>query len=447
MDILDPFERTVADLIIEPTPDDLPGPALEDALAITGRMRPLPRWLALVKEPPMHMSSPIVTVGSPTVRVLAVLGLVVSLIIVGVAGVGAASVLLASPRPLPPYGRADNGSVIFERLGDIWLADADGVNERPLISGPAFDVAPWYSRDGSRIAYFEDPDGQGILMVADADGRNQRQIVDHALSFEFMPDGRSMVGTHLVDGQTVMSVIDIANGTSREIPLGDIVPVTDDRVMPRPPAGAQVVFTGWPHVGDSDKGIFVVSSDGRGVPRQIGDLSTTERADESGMTRMQGGDSISFQEMVVAPDGETVAYWDWEMNPASGEMGPRIHQRDLTTGAEVMPMMTSGVPGQGNMPHYTPDASAMVFEGSPGPQSSNFLFQGPANGMAPAAQIGPPYSIGERQGFDYRPDGASVAFTTRRGDVWLVDTTTGETRPLVLKVEPGSLPVWQRVAP
>ena len=36
----------------------------------TGQMRPLPRWLALIKEPPMRISSNL-AVGSPTARIAA----------------------------------------------------------------------------------------------------------------------------------------------------------------------------------------------------------------------------------------------------------------------------------------------------------------------------------------------------------------------------------------
>ena len=69
----------------------------------------------------------------------------------GAVAVGA-SVLQAD---LPePFGLARNGSLVFSDGGDIWIADETGANGRAIITGPETDdLNPWYSHDGTRIAF------------------------------------------------------------------------------------------------------------------------------------------------------------------------------------------------------------------------------------------------------------------------------------------------------
>ena len=83
------FERLVADQLASAGMGKPPDSAVEDTISRAGDTRRDPRWLAMLKEPPMRTNSQL-TVGSPTVRVaavmLATLLLVVALAAVGVAG-------------------------------------------------------------------------------------------------------------------------------------------------------------------------------------------------------------------------------------------------------------------------------------------------------------------------------------------------------------------------
>jgi len=65
------FERLVADQLARAGIGAAPGHAIEDTISRAGRTKPLPRWLALIKEPPMRISSSL-AVGSPTARVAAI---------------------------------------------------------------------------------------------------------------------------------------------------------------------------------------------------------------------------------------------------------------------------------------------------------------------------------------------------------------------------------------
>ena len=288
------LERTVSDRMASDAAGYRSERALDDALALTSRMRPYPQWLALMKESPMRVTSPVV-VGSPTFRLVSLMVLTLLLAVVAGGVVVAGASLLPSPDPMvaPPYGAARNGSIAYELSGDIYLADANGDNSHVVIPGPDIDVAPWFSQDGARLAYVHDPEGQEELMVANADGSDPNAVVSHPWCMDFMPDGTQMVGTRVVDGHRRVSVVDIATGVAEDMPLGDVVPSDWCPVIARPPDGQDVIFTGWPTLGSSDKGIYAVSTDGSGQPRLIGELATSEAQPEGDAARPGVGDFIS----------------------------------------------------------------------------------------------------------------------------------------------------------
>ena len=217
------LERMVSDRMASDAGGYRSDRGLDDALASTSRMRPYPQWLALMKEPPMRIPSRVV-VGSPMFRLVPFMVLTLLLAVVAGGAAVAGASLLPSPAPLPspptvppPYGTARNGSIAYELDGDIHLADAEGKNGHVIVDGPDLDVVPWFSHDGTRLAFIRDPDGQSVLMVASADGTDARPVADRPWCMDFMPDGTGLVGTRMVDGQRHLSVVDIPpewHGTS-----------------------------------------------------------------------------------------------------------------------------------------------------------------------------------------------------------------------------------------
>ena len=83
------FEREVETWIAAEASMSPPDQTLSDILVATGRKRPLPRWLALIKEPPMRISSNL-AIGSPMGRVAAIM-VATLLLALTVAGAGIAS--------------------------------------------------------------------------------------------------------------------------------------------------------------------------------------------------------------------------------------------------------------------------------------------------------------------------------------------------------------------
>jgi hypothetical protein len=116
------FEREVAIWVAAEGTGTAPDQTLDDILAATSRKRPLPAWLALIKEPPMRISNSL-AVGSPMVRIAAIMVATLLLALV-VAGAGiAGSRLLASDGTIVV---AADGSGDFTSINEAVEAAADG---------------------------------------------------------------------------------------------------------------------------------------------------------------------------------------------------------------------------------------------------------------------------------------------------------------------------------
>ena len=152
-------------------PSQGPQDLLDDVFLTTGRIRPRPRWLALIKEPPMRYSSR-VAVGSPTVRLVTIAALTLVLLMASLAAVGIGARVFAADAKVAPFGPARNGPLLYSAGGDIYLADADSGDPRPIIAGVTFGPVPWFSPGGTKIAFGRGSEIARYLMIADADGSN-----------------------------------------------------------------------------------------------------------------------------------------------------------------------------------------------------------------------------------------------------------------------------------
>jgi len=73
----------------------------------------------------------------------------------------------------------DGKEIVFDVLGDLYvmpLAASGAQPARRLTSGPAFDMQPRYSPDGSAIAFSSDREGLWNIWVTDRDGKGARQV-------------------------------------------------------------------------------------------------------------------------------------------------------------------------------------------------------------------------------------------------------------------------------
>jgi outer membrane protein assembly factor BamB len=132
------FERFVVDRFADvPRVSSRPS-SVEHIVTEARRTRPLPRWLATIKEPPMRYRSQL-AVGSPTLRLAAILALTLALAVAATAGVVGGAALLQAPTPVD--------------AGDWPMLRADAAHRGEGHEGPRGDpVLSWrYQAEGSAV--------------------------------------------------------------------------------------------------------------------------------------------------------------------------------------------------------------------------------------------------------------------------------------------------------
>jgi Tol biopolymer transport system component len=157
--------------------------------------------------------------------------------------------------------------------GDIYVMDADGANQTRLTTDPAFDGAPAWSPDGTKIAFASNRTGNGDIYVMNADGSNQVRLTTHA-SVEsvpaWSPDGTKIAFASGRTGNGDIYVMD-ASGANQ-------IRLTTDAAIDGEPAwspdGTKVAFAS----GRSGNGdIYVMDASGANQTR----LTTSSGTDLS----------------------------------------------------------------------------------------------------------------------------------------------------------------------
>jgi Tol biopolymer transport system component len=93
-----------------------------------------------------------------------------------------------------------DGAVVFQRGGDLFIADKLGGTPRPLVAGPERDSGPVFSPGGDRVAFVRhaDPDGTQIMTVR-SDGTGLTQLasglVTHDVRLGWAPDGHALLAS------------------------------------------------------------------------------------------------------------------------------------------------------------------------------------------------------------------------------------------------------------
>jgi Tol biopolymer transport system component len=90
----------------------------------------------------------------------------------------------------------DGRRVVFDLLGDIYTMPIEGGQAARVLGGPAFEMQPRFSPDGSRIAFTSDRDGLWNIWTAKPDGSELKQISKEARWFinspTWAPDGQAI---------------------------------------------------------------------------------------------------------------------------------------------------------------------------------------------------------------------------------------------------------------
>ncbi len=107
----------------------------------------------------------------------------------------------------------DGKALVFDLLGDIYSLPVAGGDATLLHGGPAMEVLPRFSPDGSKILYISDRDGGYNLWVSNPDGSGARQVTHETVNALSTPawdaQGRYVVATAFHPGSTELISADI----------------------------------------------------------------------------------------------------------------------------------------------------------------------------------------------------------------------------------------------
>lgn len=128
---------------------------------------------------------------------------------------------------------------------DIYLLDlGGGLNPPaviPAITGAGDQLHPVWARDGQRLAYVSNEDGDWEIFVSGIDGSGKRQLTYNSAWDSFptwSPDGRQIIFTSGRDGNFELYAVDVETGAERRLtnhPASDAFPAYS-------PDGSRIVF-------------------------------------------------------------------------------------------------------------------------------------------------------------------------------------------------------------
>lgn len=236
-----------------------------------------------------------------------------------------------------------NGLIVFERGGDIWVVGADGAFERRLTDHPAYDGEPMFSPDGRQIVFETDRDGNREVYVMGSDGSAPRNVTqnpgwdgDPALSRDgtriaFVSDREKSTSTF--HGDRDLFVANLSGGAATRITDHGILTATLDPAWS--PLADRLAFDHAFEFG------VIVAIDADGTDR----ATLTDSAD---MGDMDFSPSWS-------PDGLRLVYQENRGDLGGGAGSIRVVDADGTDDAAIL---SEGAPTTD--PAWSPDGARIV---------------------------------------------------------------------------------------
>ena len=343
-------------------------------------------------------------------------------------------------KPAPPFGRAANGTISYSIDGDIYARELGGGAQRLLVGGPARDINPTFSRDGTRLAFFrvtDDPAATATdsMLVANADGTDARVLIGPTtiVTALWSPDSTELAVITEEGGHQILSIVGVAQAAApRTIDL----PVNlADEVDWRPPDGDELIFRGEQ---GSLFAIYAIRPDGSGFRQITGELNSDH----------------FWGTYALSPDGKELAY-------VNGGDRVETHVLNLDSGEDrlwgaALPPFADGFTGLSHWgsPVYSADGTRFVFGRYWGENDGTLNHQvfvaTVASDGADAVPIGEVHRSQSGHnpfGYGFAPDDTAVLIQDI--DVlktWLADPAGGDPQPL----DWGELldpPTWQRLPP
>lgn len=432
-DRFDPFERRIGDAIDEIAAARRPD-YLDDVFRQTARSAQRPRWTFPERWLPVDTT----LTRSGLARRIPMRPILV-LVIIAALIVASLAFYIGSRAKLPaPFGPAANGSIAYMAGGDIYVRDSLTATPRLLIGGDGDQQLEAYSPDGTWLAYYtEHPDGYHF-MAARADGSDARELalvpVAGNSQAAWSPDSRRIAFIYDVKSVPKLSIVTLSDTTTTAIDLGNLLPTAVSWSAP----DGQVLLLRARTDATVITDLYTVQPDGSAL-RAFGLPGT------SGF-----GTGYTLSGPTWAPDGGSIAFNSIE--PSTGTLSSHFRIAVVApdgSGFRDMPAPSDPKIQEG-WPLYSPDGKWIlvhrwVFK-SDSPTAQGWLAIMPADGSAPAHDIGPRIDGGEDTGLikSWSPDGSVVLMRsdgTQKS--YSIDPVSGTFEQLTWSFE---LPLWQRVA-
>jgi len=185
---------------------------------------------------------------------------------------------------------------------EIFIADFDGANMRPITQNQSINISPAWTPDGKKIAFTSYLKRNPDLYLIDLEGKNLQRFSSHPglnASPSWSPDGKQITLMIGKDGKSDIFLIDAKGENPRRLTSGH-----GNESTPRwSPDGKQIVFS-------SDRSgspqIYIMSSDGSNVRRLTyeGNYNTSPswspKGDRIAFCGRAGG---QFHIFTIGPDG------------------------------------------------------------------------------------------------------------------------------------------------
>lgn len=295
MTSFDRFERKIPELMTELAPEQVPD-YLDDMLRLTAGSRQRPAWSALERWLPMGAIArplPRPPMSWRPIAVLAIIGLLVAAGLIAFVG--------SRPRVPLPFGPAANGALYFSD-GDIYRMESLTATPRAIVTGPGIDEGPVPSRDGMLIAFTRRDGSLHQVYVADQDGTDVRPLVGSYASFSkfaWSHNGAELAVLSVVDGANTLSLLKTDGSGARTLDLlvepNDFWYRPNGQIVVR---GRQSETVGWSY------GMWVVNADDAKA-RPVGPPPSGE-GDWTGVS--------------LSPDGSSIVYRVWREPDEHGRL-------------------------------------------------------------------------------------------------------------------------------